>query len=61
MDAVLSVNVDYDDEADVLYLSFRKPQHATESALNEEGIIVRTRVKEIVGLTILNASTRGHS
>ena len=51
--------VDYDEEADVLYLSFRKPQHANESELGEDGIIVRTHGKEIVGLTIMDASTRG--
>jgi uncharacterized protein YuzE len=50
--------IDYDEEADVLYLSFRRPQHATDSETREDGIIVRRRGKEIVGLTILNASTR---
>ncbi len=49
---------DYDEGADVLYLSFRKPQRATDSVLRDDGIIVRTRGKEIVGLTILDASTR---
>jgi uncharacterized protein YuzE len=50
--------VDYDEEADVLYLSFRKPQRATDSEARDDGIIVRKRGKEIVGLTILDASTR---
>jgi uncharacterized protein YuzE len=50
--------VDYDDEADVLYLSFRKPQKATDSELRGDGVIVRKRGKEIVGLTILDASKR---
>ena len=49
---------DYDAEADVLYLSFRRPQKATDSELRDDGIIVRRRGKEIVGLTILDASTR---
>ena len=49
---------DYDEDADVLYLSFRKPQGATDSRLRDDGVIVRTCGKEIVGLTILDASTR---
>ena len=50
--------VDYDREADVLYISFRRPQKATDSDLRDDGIIVRRHGKEIVGLTILDASTR---
>lgn len=50
--------VDYDDEADVLYVSFRKPQGATDSDLREDGIIIRSLRGEVVGLTILDASTR---
>jgi uncharacterized protein YuzE len=50
--------VDYDEEADVLYLSFRKPQKANDSDLREDGVIVRKRGDEVVGLTILEASKR---
>jgi uncharacterized protein YuzE len=50
--------IDYDSEADVLYLSFRRPQRATDSELRNNGIIVRKRGKAIVGLTILDASAR---
>ena len=50
--------IDYDEEADVLYLSFARPQAATDSELRDDGIIVRKRGKQIVGLTILDASTR---
>jgi uncharacterized protein YuzE len=42
----------------VLYLSFRKPQKATDSELRDDGIIVHRRGKEVVGLTIQDASTR---
>jgi uncharacterized protein YuzE len=49
--------VDYDDEADVLYLSFRKPQQANDS-LMEEDIVYHYRDKELVGLTILHAKAR---
>jgi len=50
--------IDYDEEADVLYLSFTKPQRATDSELRDDGIIVHRRAKKVVGLTIQDASTR---
>jgi uncharacterized protein YuzE len=53
-----SIWIDYDAEADVLYLSFRRPQRATDSEMRDNGIIVHRRGNQIVGLTILEASTR---
>ncbi|MDM8006945.1 MAG: DUF2283 domain-containing protein [Phycisphaerae bacterium] len=53
-----SMWIDYDAEADVLYLSFRRPQRATDSEMRDNGIIVHRRGNQIVGLTILEASTR---
>ncbi len=50
--------IDYDREADVLYISFRRPQAATDSEMRDDGIIVHRRRKQIVGLTVLEASTR---
>jgi uncharacterized protein YuzE len=50
--------LDYDKEADVLYMSFRKPQRAKETIELEDDILIRKDGKEIVGLTILNASTK---
>ena len=50
--------LDFDAEADVLYISFRRPQRASDSEMREDGIIVHRRGKQIVGLTILDASTR---
>jgi len=48
----------YDAEADVLYINFKKPSHADDSELTDEDIIVRYEGKEVVGLTVLHASTR---
>ena len=48
----------YDAEADVLYVNFRKPSHATDSELTDEDVIVRYEGAEIVGYTILHASQR---
>jgi uncharacterized protein YuzE len=50
--------VDYDREADVLYISFQRPQKATDTEMTEEGILLRYRRKELVGITVLDASTR---
>lgn len=47
---------DYDDEADVLYISFEHPQQATDSELLSNDVIVRRRGKRVVGLTVLQAS-----
>ena len=48
----------YDAEADVLYVNFKKPSHATDSELTEDDIIVRYEGEDVVGLTILHASQR---
>jgi len=48
--------VDYDKDADVLYISFERPQKATETEVSEEGVLLRYREDKLVGITILNAS-----
>ena len=50
--------VDYDKEADVLYLSFRKPQRAEKTVETDDDVLIRTDGDQIVGITILNASSR---
>lgn len=47
--------LDYDEEADVLYVSFRRPQKATDSRM-EGDLIYHYRDEELVGVTILHAS-----
>lgn len=47
---------DYDEEADVLYVSFRKPQDATETVPVDDFVLRRERNGKVVGLTILHAS-----
>ena len=51
--------IDYDKEADVLYINFKRPQKATDSEMMEKGILLRYRDNELVGITILDASQRG--
>ncbi len=50
--------VDYDREADVLYISFDRPQNATDSEMTDDGILLRYHEERLVGMTILDASTR---
>lgn len=55
---VKQVWADYDREADVLYLSFRKPQRAKKTVEMDDDVLIRTDDDEVVGITILNASSR---
>ncbi len=50
--------IDYDKEADVLYLSFRRPQRAKKTIEADNDILIRKDGNKIVGITILNASDR---
>jgi uncharacterized protein YuzE len=51
----------YDEEADVLYVNFKKPSHADDSEITDDDIIIRYEKGQIVGITVLNASRRGYS
>jgi len=48
----------YDEEADVLYINFKKPSQATDSEITDDDIIIRYEGDEIVGVTILHVSER---
>ena len=52
------INLDYDEEADVLYISFGKPREAQDSVEVEDGIIYRIADNEIVGITITHFKAR---
>jgi len=47
--------IDYDDDADVLYISFHKPQKANDSIM-EDNIIYHYRDEKLVGITVLRAA-----
>lgn len=55
---VRKTSVDYDSQADVLYINFGDKREADDSDLTEEGVIVRSKNGKIVGLTVLNARKR---
>jgi uncharacterized protein YuzE len=48
----------YDEDADVMYLNFKKPSRADDSELTDDDIIIRYEKGEVVGITILHASKR---
>ncbi len=48
--------VDYDEETDTLYISFRKPQCADDSIM-ENDIIYHHDGDQLVGVTVLHAKT----
>ena len=50
--------VDYDKEADVLYISLRRPQKATNTKMTDDGILLRYQGEQLIGVTVLDASTR---
>jgi len=52
------IDLDYDEEADVLYMSFGKPREAKDSVEVEDGVIYRISDNEIVGITITDFKAR---
>jgi hypothetical protein len=40
--------IDYDESADVLYISFKRPQRATDTEMTDDGILIRYKDDEIV-------------
>ncbi len=48
----------YDEEADVLYVNFKKPNRADDSELLDNDVLVRYEGEEIIGMTIMNASKK---
>lgn len=50
--------LDYDDEADVLYVHFEEKPASTHSEMTDAGILLDYRDETLVGLTILDASQR---
>jgi len=53
-----TVWANYDEQADVLYLHFKKPNHADHSEITEDDMIIRYENEEIIGVTVLNVSKK---
>jgi uncharacterized protein YuzE len=50
--------IDFDKEADVLYISFEKPQNTEDSIMKKDGNIYHYRKDYLVGITMMNASKK---
>jgi len=50
--------LDYDEEADVLYVHFQPKPNSTHSEMRDDGILLDYRGDTLVGVTILEASQR---
>ena len=50
--------LDYDEEADVLYLHFENQPRSTHSQMRDDGVILDYKGRRLVGVTILEASQR---
>ncbi len=50
----------YDEEGDVLYMSFGEPREATDS-VDSDGIVYRYRGEMLVGITVLGFKKRAES
>jgi len=53
-----NLNIRFDKEADVMYVSFGPPLPADESELGEDDILYRYKNGEVIGLTVTNFSER---
>jgi len=52
------IALDYDEEVDVLYISFGEPREAKDTIEVEDGILYRIADNEVVGITITDFKAR---
>jgi len=52
------LDVEYDEKNDVLYISIGKPNEADDSIESQEGVVMRSRKGELVGITIVGLKNR---
>jgi len=50
-------SVDYDNEADVMYIALDENKKADDTEVYSDDILVRRRDNDLVGLTVLHASS----
>ncbi len=50
--------LDYDEEADVLYVHFEDQPRSMQSDIRDDGVILDYKGRRLVGVTILEASQR---
>jgi len=53
-----AVDVEYDEKADMLYISFNSDTIADDSELTDNDVVIRYKNAKIIGLTVLHFSER---
>ena len=53
-----SVWLNYDAEADALYVHYKRPNLATDTELTDNDVILRYKGDELIGMTVLHVSSR---
>ena len=53
-----TVWANYNEEADVLFLHFKKSNHADHSEMTDDDMIIRYENDQIIGVTVLNVSKK---
>ena len=51
------LDIDYDEKADVLYISFGKPKAADDGILDND-VILRYKKRELIGITVMDFKER---
>lgn len=51
--AIKEIEFDYDEDADVLYITFDKPKEAIVEETGNIGLRIDEKSKEVVGLTVI--------
>jgi uncharacterized protein YuzE len=52
------LDIEYDEKNDVLYISIGKPKEADDSVEPQEGVVMRSRKGELIGITIVGLKSR---
>ena len=50
--------LDYDEEADTLYIHFEERPSSTHSEMRDDGVVLDYKDRRLVGVTVLEASLR---
>ncbi len=50
--SIENLKIDYDSDADVLYISFGEPREANNSIEVQDGVVCRLKDSKLVGITI---------
>jgi len=56
--SIENLKIDYDSDADVLYIGFGEPSEANDSIEVQDGVVCRLKDSRLVGITITSFNKR---